>query len=378
MSTQLSAELLESDFQIAPCLRSGPLSEAAASLITASRGLGETAWAQVQKAWCVPFLFNQMEAAASSGEDPAAQINRALEAMAETLRAASRTGFAQAKDLHAGAENSDASTREGEAQSNGVAGVTGEHYGQLFRAFSRTSYWDEPARLLQERLERNGLDAAAWKGRSVLDAGCGGGRYTVAWHLLGAGSATGIDISTTGLADARARVEEAEVRNVNFDQGSVLQLPYDDNAFDVVFSNGVLHHTTDWRAGIAELVRVLAPGGLGWLYLIEEPGGFFWDIIEVLRVVTKDVDRQIARNALSLIGMPKNRIFYMLDHVMVPINVRLTPQEIEACLREAGATDVRRLERGADFDRIEQIYQGRPFARDMYGVGENRHVFSKA
>lgn len=291
--------------------------------------------------------------------------------------AAAQTDFSQAEARNGKASDDAASTRAGEASDGGVAQVTGEHYGQLFRAFSKTSYWEEPARLLRERLERNGIEAAAWQGRRVLDAGCGGGRYTVAWHLLGAGSATGLDISETGLTDARARVADAEVANVNFDQGSVLQLPYEDNAFEIVFSNGVLHHTTDWKTGVAELVRVLAPGGLGWLYLIGEPGGFFWDIIEVLRVVTQNVDRQIARDALSLIGMPKNRIFYMLDHVMVPINVRLTPEEIEACLRASGATAIRRFERGADFDRVEQIYQERPFARDMYGAGENRHVFSK-
>ena len=67
----------------------------------------------------------------------------------------------------------------------------------------------------------------------------------------------------------------------------------------------------------------------------------------------------------------------MLDHVMVPINIRLRPEEIEYCLAKAGATGVRRLNRGTDFDRIEKIYQEEPFATVKYGVGENRYVFSK-
>jgi hypothetical protein len=62
----------------------------------------------------------------------------------------------------------------------------------------------------------------------------------------------------------------------------------------------------------------------------------------------------------------------------VPINTRLTPDEVEGYLLAAGATDILRLSRGADFDRIEQIHQGAPFARLKYGVGENRFVFSKA
>jgi hypothetical protein len=122
---------------------------------------------------------------------------------------------------------------------------------------------------------------------------------------------------------------------------------------------------------------VLRKGGLGWLYLIEKPGGLFWDSIEILRVIMKDEKRDVARGALQVLGIPANRIFYMLDHVLVPINIRLTPEEIENCLTESGATSIRRLTRGADFDRIERIYEDDPYADLKFGVGENRFVFSK-
>ena len=211
----------------------------------------------------------------------------------------------------------------------------------------------------------------------MLDAGCGGGRYTVAWKLLGAKTATGCDVSETGLADAQRRVQEGGISGVVFEHGNVLALPFATSRFDIVFSNGVLHHTVDWEQGVKELVRVLKPGGLGWLYLIENPGGLFWDIIEVLRVIMKGEKRETARAALRVMGMPANRIFYMLDHVMVPINVRLTPHQIEACLAAAGATQIRRLKRGTNFDRIEHIYQNKPYAKVHFGVGENRYVFSK-
>ena len=70
-------------------------------------------------------------------------------------------------------------------------------------------------------------------------------------------------------------------------------------------------------------------------------------------------------------------VFYMLDHVMAPINDRLTPKEIEDELAKAGAKEIRRLTRGTDFDRIEAIYQKKPYAKEHFGVGENRHVFTK-
>ena len=67
----------------------------------------------------------------------------------------------------------------------------------------------------------------------------------------------------------------------------------------------------------------------------------------------------------------------MLDHVMVPINTRLTPEEMVAELEKNGATNIKRLHRGTDFDRVEAIYNDIPFAKEKFGVGENRFVFNK-
>jgi ubiquinone/menaquinone biosynthesis C-methylase UbiE len=255
--------------------------------------------------------------------------------------------------------------------------VTGEHYGRLFENFSTSAYWDEPSRLLRLRLERNGIEIKELSDKRALDAGCGNGRYTAAWRLIGAKQSVGIDISPLNIATARRSLEQSNINGVCFGQGNALRLPFPDDSFDIVFSNGVLHHTVDWRAGVAECVRTLKTGGLGWLYLIENPGGLFWDVIETLRVIALGLDRRAAQSALQTLGTPANRIFYALDHVMVPINIRLTPNEISECLEAAGATKIRRLKRGADFDRIERIHRGEPFAETKYGVGENRFLFSK-
>jgi SAM-dependent methyltransferase len=312
-----------------------------------------------------------MERIFASGVEPIAAVNQSLEGMTRFLTVATESGFAELGSIsNNGHHNSSA------AQPS-IKDVTGEHYGQLFQAFSSTSFWDEPVRLLRQRLERNDIAVTGLQNKELLDAGCGGGRYTVAWRLLGTKTATGVDVSPTNIADAQRRVSQAGIDGVSFGCGDVLQLPFETNSFDIAFSNGVLHHTTDWEKGIAELVRVLKPGGLGWLYLIEDPGGLFWDSIEILRAVLKDDERETARGALQALGMPANRIFYMLDHVMVPVNVRLTPGQVEGALTNSGAANIRRLTRGTDFDRIEQIYQRQPYAGVKYGVGESRYVFSK-
>jgi len=313
-----------------------------------------------------------MERIFASGQEPVEAVNRSLETLAQFLLSAANSGFGAVGGTRDNAHNASS------VPSVDIEELTGEHYGRLFEAFSAASFWDEPARLLKLRLERNGISISDLEDKQVLDAGCGGGRYTLAWRLLGAKKVIGLDVSVTGVFDARRRADQAGIDGVIFQRGNVLQLPFAENAFDIVFSNGVLHHTVDWKSGVAELVRVLKPGGIGWIYLIEEPGGLFWDVIEILRVIVKNEQRGIARTALQILGISANRIFYMLDHVMVPINIRLTPDAIEKCFLAAGATHVRRLSRGTDFDRIERIYQKDPFATLKYGVGENRYVFLKA
>ena len=352
-----------------PCLQEGPIANSARSFTEAAAALGRAPAAAATRAWCVPYLFESTERIFASGAEPVGALNRALLDLARALREMGGTLASLGRELDwAGAVDDESD----------VLRATGEHYGKLFQAFSKASYWDEPLRLLRERLDRNGIALTRFAGKDVLDAGCGGGRYTVAWRLLGARRVTGIDASAIGIADARRRVVAAGFDGVVFQRCDVLALPFAEDSFDVVFSNGVLHHTTAWEKGVSEIVRVLRPGGFGWLYLIESPGGFFWDVIEILRLALKDDPPSIAREALRLLRLPANRIFYMLDHVQVPINVRLTPRQVESGLRRAGAVKIRRLTRGTDFDRIEHIARGEPFAQVHYGVGENRYEFSKA
>lgn len=354
--------------EMAPCLKDGnQIAAAGRGFTEQAKNLGDSRAASVLRAWCVAHVFAETESIFASGVEPLSAFADMMRHTSEVLRRLHETGISSLG-------SSSLMENEGDTE---VETITGEHYGQLFRNFAPESYMDETRNLLRTRLERNGIDLATLRGKSFLDAGCGGGRYTVAAKLLGVGSAVGLDISPVNVSTGTDRAREAGVGDIRFEVGDVLRLPYEKNSFEIVFSNGVLHHTRNWRQGIAELVRVLRPGGLGWLYLIESPGGLFWDSIEILRVVMRDESRAMARLALQMLGIPANRIFYMLDHVMAPINIRLTPAEVEQALWDSGASGIRRLDRGTDFDRIERLYGGEPFAPEKFGVGENRYVFTK-
>jgi arsenite methyltransferase len=100
-------------------------------------------------------------------------------------------------------------------------------------------------------------------GERVLDLGCGAGTDSlVAAQMVGAaGRVTGIDMTPEMLAKARAAAAELGAANVEFVEGEIEALPFPDEAFDVVISNGVVDLVPDKDAVFDEIYRVLAPGG---------------------------------------------------------------------------------------------------------------------
>ena len=100
-------------------------------------------------------------------------------------------------------------------------------------------------------------------GERVLDLGSGAGTDSlVAAQMVGAeGHVTGIDMTPAMLAKARAAAAEMGVANVEFVEAEAERLPFPDESFDVVISNGVIDLVPDKDAVFSELFRVLAPGG---------------------------------------------------------------------------------------------------------------------
>jgi arsenite methyltransferase len=100
-------------------------------------------------------------------------------------------------------------------------------------------------------------------GERVLDLGCGAGTDSlVAAQMVGReGRVTGIDMTREMLAKARAAAAEMGASNVEFLESEAEHLPFADESFDVVVSNGVIDLIPDKDAVFAEIHRVLRPGG---------------------------------------------------------------------------------------------------------------------
>jgi len=116
--------------------------------------------------------------------------------------------------------------------------------------------------------------AAVAGARRVLDAGCGSGRLTLALAQAGA-EVTGIDTNAGQLAEARRRAEGAGVELTLLEADFNAPLPFADASFDGVTSRLALMAAGDPIATLAELRRVLEPGGrlvtVLWASPVENP-----------------------------------------------------------------------------------------------------------
>ena len=103
------------------------------------------------------------------------------------------------------------------------------------------------------------IDFEAYRGRHVLDVGCGAGT-DLARFARGGAVAAGVDISSSAIELARRNFEQQGLRaDLRVADGE--QLPFADNTFDLVFAHGVIQYTPEPQKMVEECHRVLKPGG---------------------------------------------------------------------------------------------------------------------
>ena len=141
---------------------------------------------------------------------------------------------------------------------NHIENTTGALFGSLWKDLSSDQF-KESVELFTKRAQANNFDLEWLQGKTCLDAGCGSGRYSVALALHGAREITAVDVSSSGLETAKENAKEFD--QIQFQQASVLDLPFPNESFDLVWCAGVLMITSDFDKGLTELTRVLKPNG---------------------------------------------------------------------------------------------------------------------
>jgi ubiquinone/menaquinone biosynthesis C-methylase UbiE len=244
-------------------------------------------------------------------------------------------------------------------------------YTSLWQSLDREAMERESLQLLKNRIPEDILSGRV-KGKTVLDMGCGSGRYTLALAAVGA-SVTGVDFQADSYQQAEKIASERGL-SARFQTSNVLSLPFPDASFDFVFCNGVLHHTTDLSRGLDEYCRVMKRGGAGFLYLYGS-GGIFWHTRAALRPLFRKIPYELTTAVFAIMGVPGNR-FIFCDNWYVPIEQHTTRAQLESWLKQR-EMEFQKLVSANAIDLDNACSRNVPGAATMWGDGDHRYLVTK-
>lgn len=209
-------------------------------------------------------------------------------------------------------------------------------------------------------VEKTGIPLASLRGKRVLDAGCGMGRFAEVCIEAGADTHA-IDLSSAVEAASRNLRHHP---NASFYQADIFNLPFAEGTFDVIYSIGVLHHTPDTRRAFLSLTKLLKPGGVIaiWVYSTELRKMFGG---EILRLFTPKLSKKFllkaSKVAIPLYHVHQIPLLGLATGVLLPTSINPDPEwrwldtfdwysptyqwkhtneEVEGWFREAGLAEI--------------------------------------
>jgi ubiquinone/menaquinone biosynthesis C-methylase UbiE len=245
-----------------------------------------------------------------------------------------------------------------------------------------------------------------FKDKICLDAGCGSNaNATISMINMGAKTVFPMDLDDTIFEILPETSSDKDKYKLTI--GSILDIPFQDNFFDFTHCSGALHHTTNFKKGLSELVRVTKPGCFIFLQ-VRGQGGIVRDIDNMLRKKYKD-DNSFAKivNDLSIEDirsflwwtfsqMKENKDDYaqqisssmieelfdedlvltIKDRICSPIYHEITYKKLELYIEELGCTKIQRLNRYSKFRNIRRFLapmynnQNSKYSKLLYGDGD--------
>lgn len=182
------------------------------------------------------------------------------------------------------------------------------------------------------------LDYSGSVGLRVLDVGCGQGMDVANYAMAGA-EATGIDLTPRHAELARLHLAAMDLR-AEIVIGDAERMPFEDDRFARVSSNGVLHHTPDMGAALREIRRVLKPGGEARIIVYNRSSFHYW----LNQVLFRGILRGELVRERSMAGVLSSGVEQSSIGARPLVRV-YSPRRLRSMMRDAGfgavATDVR-------------------------------------
>jgi arsenite methyltransferase len=170
------------------------------------------------------------------------------------------------------------------------------------------------------------------KGKLVLNAGCGCGQNEFFWGQF---PSQIVDVDISRAIDVAKKNWGADAR-FSFIQADVLKMPFADQTFDVVWSQGVLHHTPSTHDALGSCVRVLKPDGLILFYVYRKKAPLREFADDHVRQAIADLPPEQAWAALE----PLTRLAKAFSDTQATIEV---PVDVDLLGFKAGRYDVQRF-----------------------------------
>ncbi|HET6973534.1 MAG TPA: methyltransferase domain-containing protein [Pyrinomonadaceae bacterium] len=156
------------------------------------------------------------------------------------------------------------------------------------------------------------MEFEKFRGARLLEVGCGMGTDLLQF-VRGGAYCTGVDLTPRSVEITRHRFKLYGA-DANFMLSDGEHLPFRSESFDVVYSNGVLHHTPDTAGSIREVHRVLRPGGVAKIMLYHRNSLNYWIEI-VLRRGVLGLEFLRGRSAEDIMS----RVIEFSDHDARPL-----------------------------------------------------------
>lgn len=189
------------------------------------------------------------------------------------------------------------------------------------------------------------------EGHRILEVGCGSGDLAIGLQASGAHV---VALDLTASASQRLRQRDPHLAVL---QADALALPFGDSSFDDAVSVGVLHHTPDWRRGLAEMARSVRTGGrvIVMVYAPRTPYQLVWTLSGPLRSrvpVTRleDLPRWFLAVARAVVAAQVGQWLddsqlrrLIADEFWTPVVSFVSRRELDAAAASLGLLPVRRV-----------------------------------
>jgi SAM-dependent methyltransferase len=213
-------------------------------------------------------------------------------------------------------------------------------------------------------------------GANVIECGCGTGQLS---NFLSIANRTviGTDLCLNSLKMASAFKQKNDLDRAHFLQMNLFRPAFKPGSFDLVISNGVLHHTSDPFLGFKSISRLVRPGGYILIGLYHRYGRLATDIRRFVFNATNDSMLFLDRHASDTRVSEQKRRAWFMDQYKNPHESKHTVGEVQGWLDKTGFQFVHAVPKTVPFAELqpdEKLFQperlGTPVERLLVNLGQ--------